>query len=90
MIGSPQAIGQVRRRVRSEGLASAATTGVRLRACAASSVAGAYCYTVSDMLPQRSADDTDDGWGDTVDPAVEEAAELQRLLADRPPHHDRD
>ncbi|WP_030897891.1 hypothetical protein [Streptomyces sp. NRRL F-5126] len=40
-----------------------------------------------DPLDQRSADDTDDGWGER--PAVKpgSAADLARFLDEKPPHH---
>jgi hypothetical protein len=37
-------------------------------------------------VPDRSADDSDVGWGEP-EPAADEA--LGRLLDERPPHHDR-
>ncbi|MGQ4515080.1 hypothetical protein [Streptomyces sp. DW26H14] len=40
-----------------------------------------------DPLDQRSADDTDDGWGER--PAVKSGtpADLARFLDEKPPHH---
>lgn len=39
-------------------------------------------------MPQRSRDEEAIGWGDERDEASEDA-DVARLLADRPPHHDR-
>jgi hypothetical protein len=39
------------------------------------------------LLPDRTSDETDTGWGDA---APDEDEELRRLRDERPPHHDRD
>lgn len=39
-----------------------------------------------DLLPDRTSDEQDVGWGD--DPAADRAADDERLLGDRPPHWD--
>ncbi|MFF2011475.1 hypothetical protein ACFVWY_20690 [Streptomyces sp. NPDC058195] len=39
-----------------------------------------------DPLDQRSADDTDQGWGERA-PAGGSAADLARFLDEKPPHH---
>jgi hypothetical protein len=49
--------------------------------------------TEGSALPQRSRDEEAIGWGDERnEPAMNgaEDADVARLLADRPPHHDRD
>ncbi len=48
--------------------------------------------TESDDLSVRSRDEDAVGWGDERDERGSGAAdaELERLLAERPPHHDRD
>ena len=38
-------------------------------------------------LPEQTTDDTDLGWGE--DPSRDDDADVQRLLDERPPHHDR-
>ncbi|MEI7029395.1 hypothetical protein [Streptomyces pratensis] len=39
-----------------------------------------------DPLDRRSADDTDQGWGERA-PASGGAADLSRFLDEKPPHH---
>ena len=39
-----------------------------------------------DLLPDRTSDERDVGWGD--DAADDRSADDERLLADRPPHWD--
>ena len=39
------------------------------------------------VLPERSRDEEDAGWGD---PPAEEDKDVRRFLEERPPHHDRD
>jgi hypothetical protein len=34
-------------------------------------------------------DDSDEGWGTAASAADDDAENLRRLLAERPPHHDR-
>jgi len=41
-----------------------------------------------EVLPQRSADDTDAGWGDERTPDPDEDA--RRFVDDRPPHWEAD
>lgn len=40
-----------------------------------------------DPLDRRSADDTDQGWGDRPAPTGGGAADLARFLDEKPPHH---
>lgn len=37
------------------------------------------------VVPDRTRDERDDGWGDA--PAEEDRDDLERFLAERPPHH---
>jgi len=37
------------------------------------------------VLPEQSTDDTDRGWGER--PSEADPDDLERFLADRPPHH---
>jgi hypothetical protein len=46
--------------------------------------------TEGSELPQRSRDEEAIGWGDERGMDDDVDADLARLLADRPPHHDRD
>ena len=39
-----------------------------------------------DPLDQQSADDTDRGWGERA-PSASSAADLERFLDEKPPHH---
>lgn len=40
-----------------------------------------------DPLGHKSADDTDQGWGERPPAQSESAAELARFLDEKPPHH---
>ncbi|MCF3962661.1 hypothetical protein [Streptomyces fuscigenes] len=40
-----------------------------------------------DPLDQRSADDSDDGWGERPSAGAGSAADLARFLDEKPPHH---
>jgi hypothetical protein len=46
--------------------------------------------TDDSALPQRSRDEEAIGWGDERGLNDDADADVARLLADRPPHHDRD
>jgi hypothetical protein len=47
--------------------------------------------TEGSALPQRSRDEEAIGWGDErTESFMNDDADVARLLADRPPHHDRD
>jgi len=40
-----------------------------------------------ELLPEQTADDTDQGWGDDDrDPRAAEDADLERLRREKPPH----
>ena len=41
--------------------------------------------TVLPELPEQTTDDTDRGWGER--PTESDPDDLERFLADRPPHH---
>ena len=40
---------------------------------------------MTDPLPDQTSDDTDEGWGER--PEVDDPDDLDRFLAERPPHH---
>lgn len=46
-------------------------------------------WDVEQVLPEQTADDTDAAWGEHRQSAEQEQDDLERLLEDRPPHHDR-
>ena len=41
------------------------------------------------VLPEQTRDDTDAAWGEHRQPGEQDQDDLERLLDDRPPHHDR-
>ncbi len=42
------------------------------------------------LLPESTRDDTDEGWRSSDEPPYDdEAADVRRLVDERPPHHDR-
>ncbi|MEU4891039.1 hypothetical protein AB0B12_04405 [Streptomyces sp. NPDC044780] len=49
----------------------------------------AAALNFDDPLAQRSSDDTDDGWGERIPggDSADDAADLARFLAEKPPHH---
>jgi len=48
-------------------------------------VAGPEADGPEAVLPEQTVDDTDRGWGERPDEA--DPDDLERFLADRPPHH---
>ena len=40
-----------------------------------------------ELVPEQTADDTDDGWGSESRSERDPAAVLRRYLDERPPHH---
>ncbi|MGH8836763.1 MAG: hypothetical protein ACRDWG_17460 [Actinomycetes bacterium] len=41
------------------------------------------------VLPEQTVDDTDAAWGEGRESREQDQDDLERLLEDRPPHHDR-
>ncbi|MDI2128762.1 hypothetical protein [Yinghuangia seranimata] len=46
-----------------------------------------FGFDGADLLPDRTADERDAGWGDERGTASDSAADLRRFLDEKPPHH---